>query len=101
MKYLGYVFLLIFIVVSGYYLINGGVKSSPKPSPSNSTNQSPKEQKMTYFEQSEKEGSASAGSYAFPGILSSDKIQNKKAVIKTNQGTIEFTLYADKAPKSV
>ena len=56
---------------------------------------------MTYFEQSEKEGSASAGSYAFPGILSSDKIQNKKAVIKTNQGTIEFTLYADKAPKSV
>lgn len=37
----------------------------------------------------------------FPGILSDDKIRNKKAVIKTNKGVIEFELYADKAPKTV
>jgi len=37
----------------------------------------------------------------FPGVLSADKIQGKKAVIKTNKGMIEFELYADKAPKTV
>jgi len=39
--------------------------------------------------------------YSFPGILADSKIKNKKAVITTNKGTIEFTLFADKAPKSV
>lgn len=38
---------------------------------------------------------------AFPGILPNNQIDNKKAVIVTNKGTIEFTLYADKAPKTV
>jgi len=37
----------------------------------------------------------------FPGVLSDEKIKNKKAIIKTAKGTIEFTLYADKAPKTV
>lgn len=36
----------------------------------------------------------------FPGILTSDKIQNKKAVVKTSKGTIEFNLLYDIAPKS-
>lgn len=39
--------------------------------------------------------------YSFPGVLPSDQINNKKAVISTDKGTIEFTLYADKAPKTV
>jgi cyclophilin family peptidyl-prolyl cis-trans isomerase len=37
----------------------------------------------------------------FPGILPDEKIKNKKAVIVTNKGTIEFDLNADKAPKTV
>lgn len=37
----------------------------------------------------------------FPGVLPDEKIKNKKAIIKTNKGTIEFELYADKAPKTV
>jgi len=36
----------------------------------------------------------------FPGVLPDEKIKNKKAVIKTAKGTIEFDLYADKAPKT-
>jgi cyclophilin family peptidyl-prolyl cis-trans isomerase len=39
--------------------------------------------------------------YNFPGILPDEKIKNKKAVIKTSKGTVEFDLYADKAPKTV
>ncbi|AKM82520.1 TPA: peptidylprolyl isomerase [Candidatus Berkelbacteria bacterium] len=38
---------------------------------------------------------------SFPGILSKDKIENKKAVITTNKGVIEFELFADKSPKTV
>lgn len=40
-------------------------------------------------------------SLSFPGVLSPEKIQNKKAVLKTDQGTIEIVLFADKAPKTV
>ena len=39
--------------------------------------------------------------YSFPGVLSNDKILNKKAVIKTNKGNIVIDLYGDKAPKTV
>ncbi len=39
--------------------------------------------------------------YTFPGVLPKDQIENKKVVIKTSKGTIEFELYADKAPKTV
>lgn len=38
---------------------------------------------------------------AFPGVLSDSQIQNKKAIIDTDKGTIEIELYADKAPKTV
>lgn len=37
----------------------------------------------------------------FPGILSDNKIKNKKAIITTSKGVIEFELYADRAPKTV
>ncbi len=39
--------------------------------------------------------------YQFPGVLPDEKIKNKKALVKTDKGTIEFELYADKAPKTV
>ncbi len=40
-------------------------------------------------------------SYTFPGVLADEKIQNKKAVITTAKGVIEFDLLAEAAPKSV
>lgn len=42
-----------------------------------------------------------ATTYQFPGVLPDEKIKNKKAVIKTKKGVIEFELYADRAPKTV
>ncbi|MEI6499240.1 MAG: peptidylprolyl isomerase [bacterium] len=38
---------------------------------------------------------------SFPGVLEDSKIMNKKAVITTDKGLIEFDLYGDKAPKTV
>lgn len=43
----------------------------------------------------------SMGNLKFPGILPDEKIKNKKAVLKTDQGTVEIILFADKAPKTV
>ena len=40
-------------------------------------------------------------SYAFPGVLPESRIAQKKAVITTSKGVIEFTLNAESAPKSV
>ncbi len=37
----------------------------------------------------------------FPGVLPDEKIKNKKAILKTSKGMIEFELYADKASKTV
>lgn len=39
--------------------------------------------------------------YAFPGVLSNEKIANKKAVIATNRGIIEFSLDYKNTPKTV
>jgi cyclophilin family peptidyl-prolyl cis-trans isomerase len=39
--------------------------------------------------------------YQFPGVLPDEKIKNKKAIVKTNKGMIEFELLPDKAPKTV
>jgi cyclophilin family peptidyl-prolyl cis-trans isomerase len=36
---------------------------------------------------------------AFPGVLSTDQLQNKKAVIVTDKGTIEFEIFPE-APKA-
>lgn len=44
---------------------------------------------------------ANLNNLKFPGVLPDEKIKNKKAVIKTSKGTVEFELYADKAPKTV
>lgn len=37
----------------------------------------------------------------FPGVLEGEKIINKKAIIETSKGKIEFELYGDKAPLTV
>jgi hypothetical protein len=43
----------------------------------------------------------SVKTYSFPGVLSANQINNKKAVLDTVKGKIEIQLYADKAPKTV
>ena len=50
---------------------------------------------------SQDNGGIPMGKYSFPGILPDEKIKNKKAVIKTKKGEVEFELYADRAPKTV
>ncbi len=39
--------------------------------------------------------------YTFPGILDSEKIEDKQVRITTEKGDIVFTLFADTAPKTV
>ena len=43
----------------------------------------------------------SMGKYSFPGVLEASKIKDKKTIITTNKGVIEFELLADAAPKTV
>jgi cyclophilin family peptidyl-prolyl cis-trans isomerase len=47
------------------------------------------------------EVSAATSNLSFPGKLPADQIENKKAVIQTDKGTIEIALWADKAPLTV
>jgi cyclophilin family peptidyl-prolyl cis-trans isomerase len=73
-------------------LILGGIvwlASSKTPTPTTTQSVTPvkKEEAVSNFK--------------FPGILSDEKIKNKKAIVKTSKGTIEFNLYSDRAPKTV
>ena len=52
-------------------------------------------------EESENVNEQDDSTLAFPGVLPANQIQNKKAVINTEKGIIEFELLADDAPKSV
>lgn len=79
-----FAFLCLIVLV---LIVAGFAKIGNKPS-SNSNNQ-PKEEVKTM------------SNLQFPGVLTDEKIKNKKAVIKTNKGIIEFELAFDKAPQSV
>lgn len=68
-------------------LIWSGMRSTPNTSSSSNTNIS--------------SVNNTSMQYAFPGILPKEKIENKKVVITTEKGVIEFTLNADAAPKTV
>lgn len=87
-----YIFIIIILVVISAIIF------WPKKAqgPSMTTNETTTENKNINLE---KENSVSK--YSFPGVLTDVKIKSKKAVILTEKGTIEFELYADKAPKSV
>lgn len=39
--------------------------------------------------------------YAFPGVLDADRIENKIVTISTEKGDVTFELFADTAPKAV
>lgn len=96
MKKISLFILIILIVIIGYFLWHGkaqapGSQVTPSvadnSSTNSNTNNSNKEKDVTNLQ--------------FPGVLPADQIEGKKAVISTAKGTIEFELYADKAPKTV
>ncbi len=86
MKNVGLIVGVIIVVVLAYYGFKGGNSRQPSSNKTIAAEITNEENKMDY---------------KFPGILGDEKIRNKKAVIKTNKGTIEFELYSDKAPKTV
>lgn len=87
-----YFLIVIIIVIVGYLFWHGEVKApeSKEQTTTTNTNQNSDNSKETAM-----------ANLAFPGILPADQIDNKKAVVKTDKGTIEFELYVDKAPNSV
>jgi len=78
--------IIIVLFISGFSLALSGC-GQKAAAPEKSNNQT-EESKVTT-------------TYQFPGVLPDEKIKNKKALVKTDKGTIEFELYADKAPKTV
>lgn len=88
MKYKIFNFVLLLIIL---ILFSGCTKTTSQPI--NNLNQTPSSNSSGQGEKMNK--------YSFPGVLPNDKIQNKKAVIKTSKGDITIDLYADKAPKTV
>lgn len=86
-----YFLIVILVVIAGYLVWHGEVKA---PTVSEQTT-------TTANQNSDNSKEKAMANLAFPGILPDDQITNKKAVIKTDKGTIEFELFADKAPKTV
>ncbi|HLC39125.1 MAG TPA: peptidylprolyl isomerase [Patescibacteria group bacterium] len=89
MKSFGIIILIAIIAVFAYFGLKGsGAKSNTNNNTDTNTadNNIKKETGMKL---------------EFPGILAEDKINNKKAVLETGKGKIEFELYADSAPKTV
>ena len=67
-----------------------GILMMAKKSPAENNNQ-PKGEKVNN----------ESSDLKFPGVLPDAKIKNKKAVIKTTKGVIEFELLTDQVPQSV
>jgi len=85
------VLIIVVIVVAGYFF---WPKKTSAPKQSDNT------QPMSNNQVNNNE-EKKVRNLKFPGVLDPSEIANKKAVIKTAKGTIEFELYADKAPKTV
>ena len=81
-KYSIFLILILLIIVAFW-----GFKTQPKSAPTPSQTVEKKE--------------ANLKNLKFPGILPNEKIKNKKAVVKTSKGTIEFNLLSDQSPKTV
>jgi len=87
-----YFFIVILIVIAGYLVWHGEAKAPTTDEQSITTNTS---------QNSDNNEEKVMTNLAFPGVLPNDQIEGKKVVVKTDKGTIEFELYADKAPNSV
>jgi len=84
--------IVVLVIFAGYFVWHDEVKAptgenGASVSNTNKNNDNSKEKTMADLK--------------FPGVLPADQIENKKAVIETDNGTIEFELYADRAPKTV
>lgn len=93
MNKLSYIIIIIIIIGGGSFLL---YKKASAPT-GKSTNQATSSDIKEVTSNQEN----TMGKFQFPGVLSADKITNKKAIITTSKGVIEFELYGDKAPKSV
>jgi cyclophilin family peptidyl-prolyl cis-trans isomerase len=78
------VYILLVIIILGFCF---WIFKTPKTKPVVPDNQPKKE--------------TTVSKYSFPGVLADAKIKNKKAVVKTSKGVIEFNLDADQSPKTV
>jgi len=87
-----FILIVIIVVTAGYFVWHDDAKAPTQKTPpvtsnTNQNNDNSKEKTMADLK--------------FPGVLPAEQIENKKAVVETDKGTIEFELYADKAPKTV
>jgi cyclophilin family peptidyl-prolyl cis-trans isomerase len=85
-------------MIAIYGFRSSGASKTNSNNPTQNSNSSI--QKQTVPQAAPKE-QANMSNLKFPGILPDSQIKDKKAVIVTSKGTIEFNLYADKAPKTV
>lgn len=91
MKKFGYLIIVVVILILGYFL---WPKKTVAPKTNDSTN---KTEDISTTNNEEKK----VGNLSFQGTLEASKITNKKVVLETTKGKIEFELYADKAPITV
>lgn len=92
--------LAIFLIAG--IIIWSGMRPAREAENANSASQSQSTSKAadTYANSSSANRNATMP-YAFPGVLPESRIAQKKALIVTSKGVIEFTLNAEAAPKSV
>ena len=91
MKKFGYLIIVVVILILGYFL---WPKKTVAPITTDSTN---KTEDISTTNNEEK----NVGNLSFQGTLEASKITNKKVVMETTKGKIEFELYVDKAPITV
>lgn len=89
MKRIGYLVFVVIFVMIGYLLW-------PKKTAAPVNNSSQTESNNINNSEEKK-----VENLTFPGVLEGEKIINKKAIIETSKGKIEFELYGDKAPLTV
>ena len=92
--------ILVFVIFAGLLIFIFWPKKAQGPNPANEAGNTPNNP-ITEFKSNDEEKMSTDEKLTFPGILEESKIANKKAVVKTTKGDIEFELYADKAPKTV
>jgi cyclophilin family peptidyl-prolyl cis-trans isomerase/cbb3-type cytochrome oxidase subunit 3 len=88
------IFIIVVILVIAYFFLPKKVQD-PDNQAKAATNEPNNNQTINSNKESQ------MGKYSFPGTLEASKISNKKAIITTNKGVIEFELLADAAPETV
>ncbi len=83
---------VIAVIILGFSRFSSNNSASPSPSPVADLNSQASQPPAAQNTQPQK----NIKQYpAFPGVLSADKLKNKKAVIATDKGDIEFEIYPE------